>query len=157
MSSIFSTYVKWVALFFGNMILLVWVCWEPGWSSAMTLISSLFFTILFNISDLIPRGAEYSIPYLQMFDDFSHTIVINNLDKISCEYEFIFVPIGGVSAVPSDKVKGVVQSESCQTFLASQLLTLTGASKIASLLKIYPDSASVPSDFKKEKFINGLF
>lgn len=157
MNKFFSVPLKWVALFVGNMILLAWACWDTSWSTVAPFIASIFFTVVFNLPDLLHRQSEYSIPYLQTFDGYKHRIVINNLDKISCGYEFTVFPSETVHAVLSDKIKGTVLPESRMTFYASELVNLTGESKVSSFLYIRPGNANVQILSESKNISTGLF
>lgn len=143
MNIFFSVPLKWAALFFGNMILLAWACWDPSWSTVAPFIASIFFTVVFNLPDLLHRQAEYSLPYLKTFDDYKHRIVINNLDKISCRYEFTIFPSESVHVELSEKIKGTILPESRVILYASDLVNLTGETKVPSFLYIQPGNVNV--------------
>ena len=126
-----------------SIMLAAYACWEPGWGSITTLGVFLSTTVLFAIYQFVPKKAEFSIPTLFAFKDYQHSIIIRNIDKISCRYEFSTFPDSSIEISFSDAAKGIVAANSTLILKVSDLVAIQGASQVPSFLTIFPDSVNV--------------
>ncbi len=95
------------------------------------------------IGSIVRDGTTIHIPYVTTFADYAQRLVLVNRGGSDVAYSLTFTPETGVTVAPGAKATGTLKAKSTTIIPATELVTVTGATRTAATVTIVSSTGNI--------------